>query len=256
VTVAHIVNTSKEIATMEDEKIVAYKAFGADMTCRGFRYEIGQTYECEGEIAPCRNGFHACERPIDVFGYYPTSSRFAEVLCEDRITRYGDKLVCAKITVTAEIGLSDMIERTVRHVMGAANWIKGKSATGSRGAASATGDGGAASATGDGGAASATGSRGAASATGSRGAASATGYSGAASATGSRGAASATGYASLAIAGGRNAKARASEGSAIFLVERDQDWSIVAVFAAIAGRDGIKPDTWYSLEGGEPVEVN
>jgi hypothetical protein len=129
------------------------------------------------------------------------------------------------------------------------------SATGDRGAASATGYSGAASATGDSGAASATGTSGAASATGNRGAASATGDSGAASATGYIGAASATGKCSTAMACGYGGRAAASEGSAIFLVERNGDWEITAVFAGIAGRDGIKPDTFYTLRNGQPKEV-
>jgi hypothetical protein len=129
------------------------------------------------------------------------------------------------------------------------------SATGYSGAASATGDSGAASATGDSGAASATGYRGAASATGYSGAASATGYRGAASATGDRGAASATGEKSAAMASGRFGRAMVADGCAIFLVERDLNWNIVAVFAGIGGRDGIKPLTWYELRDGKPCEV-
>ena len=140
------------------------------------------------------------------------------------------------------------------------------SATGTRGAASATGDQGAASATGDQGAASATGYRGAASATGDRGAASATGDQGAASATGTRGAASATGdqgaasatgAKSVAIAAGYEGKARAAEGCAIFLVKRDKDYNIVHVFASKVGDNGIKADTFYTLDGaGQPQECS
>ena len=83
--------------------------------------------------------------------------------------------------------------------------------------------------------------------------ASATGRYGAASATGDQGAASATGY---------QGKAQASEGSAIFLVRRkdwtggDDSYQITHVWAGIAGRDSIKPLTWYTLdENGKPVEV-
>jgi hypothetical protein len=136
------------------------------------------------------------------------------------------------------------------------------SATGDHGAASATGRYGAASATGYQGAASATGDRGAASATGDHGAASATGYQGAASATGYQGAASATGRYGAASATGYQGKARASEGSALFLTRRkdwtgnDDSYEITHVWAGIAGRGRIKPDTWYTLdEGGQPVEV-
>ncbi|SFI15324.1 hypothetical protein, partial [Albimonas pacifica] len=98
---------------------------------------------------------------------------------------------------------------------------------------------------------------GAASATGSRGAASATGSSGAASATGYSGAASATGKHSVAVASGFSGRAKASEGSAIFLVERSEAFgdfgAILHVFSGIAGRDGIEPDVFYTLRDGKPV---
>ena len=171
-----------------EETIIAYKGFDKNFQCRGFQYEVGKTYEHSGNIEICASGFHACEHPLDVFGYYPpTLSQFAEVVQSGPIARHNadTKLVSAKIEIKAEINLSLMIERAVKWVFDRAKPEgAGSHATGDRGAASATGYSGAASATGDRGAASATGNRGAASATGNRGAASATGDSGAASATG------------------------------------------------------------------------
>ena len=57
----------------------AYKGFKKDMTCRGFQYEEGKTYETE-KAELCESGFHACEDPLDCFGYYsPAESVFHEV---------------------------------------------------------------------------------------------------------------------------------------------------------------------------------
>jgi len=128
-------------------------------------------------------------------------------------------------------------------------------ASGYSGAATASGNSGAATASGYSGAAMASGYSGAATASGDYGAATASGDSGAAMASGYSGAAMASGYYGAATASGRNGKARGKEGCALFLVERDYEYAIVAVWAGIAGRDGIKPDTWYTLKNGVPKEV-
>ena len=129
------------------------------------------------------------------------------------------------------------------------------SSTGFQGAASSTGVQGAASSTGDRGAASSTGDWGAASSTGDSGAASSTGYRGAASSTGHYGAASSTGRQGAAMASGYEGRVMGSDGNALFLVERDANYAIIAVWAGIVGRDGIKPHVWYVLKNGKPVEV-
>ena len=41
----------------------AYKGFNKDMTCRGFQFEEGKTYE-EKEARLCEKGFHALIRWI------------------------------------------------------------------------------------------------------------------------------------------------------------------------------------------------
>jgi hypothetical protein len=138
-------------------------------------------------------------------------------------------------------------------------------ASGYSGAATASGYYGAATASGYYGAATASGYSGAATASGYSGAATASGYSGAATASGDSGAATASGYSGAATASGdsgaatasgRNGKARGKEGCAIFLTRRDSEWRITHVFAGIVGRDGIKPDVFYTLdESGKPAEA-
>ncbi len=248
----------------EPTAITAYKGFNRDWTCspggKPFQYALGQTYEHKGEVAACGAGFHACEHPLNVLAYYPpATSRFAEVTLAGAMAREEDgdtKIAAAKITINVELSIGELVKRAWDYVWSRAKIEEGAaSATGHRGAASATGDRGAASATGDQGAASATGNQGAASATGDQGAASATGHRGAASATGNQGAASATGDQGAAMSAGYEGRVMGADGNALFLVERNDRLNIVAVWAGIAGRDGIKADTWYALRDGKPVEV-
>ena len=59
-----------EVQEVVNGKCKAYKAFRGDMTCRGFQYEEGKTYEIEDEPKLCKYGFHACLKLTDVFNYY------------------------------------------------------------------------------------------------------------------------------------------------------------------------------------------
>ena len=210
-------------STEKPQAVIAYKGFDLNLRCRDFQYKVGETYTHAGKVERCSGGFHACEHPLDVFGYYnPASSRFALVELSGDLSREqnGDtKIAAGRITIKGELKLPDVIAAAVKYVFDRAKSTKNgtndeesgaASATGYSGAASATGHSGAASATGHSGAASATGYRGAASATGDRGAASATGYSGAASATGYSGAASATGDRGAASATGDRGAASAT----------------------------------------------
>jgi hypothetical protein len=270
------------------DKITAYKGLNQDLTCRGYQYEIGGTYEHQGGVKACNKGFHACEYPLDVFSYYaPASSRYAVVEQSGGIDHHnGDsKVASSKITISAEITLPGLVKAAIEYTISRCKPVNPESpasstgdqgaasSTGHRGAASSTGDQGAASSTGYQGAASSTGYQGAASSTGDQGAASSTGYHGAASSTGYQGAASSTGYHGAASSTGRQGAASSTgrqgaamasgyegrvmgaKGSALFLVERNDDLEIVNVWSGIVGRDGVKADTWYSLKSGYISEV-
>jgi hypothetical protein len=198
---------SKKAAAKAPAEVRSIKGFNRDMTCQGYQFEPGKTFEHEGAVKICRTGFHACKaeaHPLAVFDYYsPGTSRYFDVVQHGPFDSDDDVKICsAKITIGIELSISELTRRAIEWVFSRAKPEKGSSATGYAGAASATGDAGAASATGDAGAASATGDAGAASATGYAGAASATGVRGAASATGVRGAASATGVRGAASATG------------------------------------------------------
>ena len=108
---------------METEKIKAYKGFNTDLTCRDFQYEVGKEYEQKGKIEVCENGFHACENPMDVFGYYPPNkSRYCSVEQSGTIGRSQDKIASSKIRIQCEIGLSGIIQAGVKFILDKVNW--------------------------------------------------------------------------------------------------------------------------------------
>ena len=222
-----------------------YKGFDKDLKCRDFQYEIGKTYE-ELTAELCKKGFHACEYPLDVFKYYAPGnmSRYCEVDLDEVSGKKGveDSKRCGKkIAVKAEIDIAGLVKAAVDYTMEKAIPENSEHATGERGAASATGW------------------RGAASATGDYGAASATGELGAASATGWRGAASATGEEGVAAALGNDNKAKGALGCWIVLAEwgidKESNWHRKDVQCFKVDGETVKPNTWYTLKDGRPVEV-
>jgi hypothetical protein len=205
-----------------EQKIKAYKAFDKDLSCRGFKYEVGKEYEETGDIKACEKGFHACPYPLDVFGYYaPAGSRFCEVEQSGKIDdSESDKVCSSKIRIGAELDIRGLVKAAVSYVKerctNECNADPGKPATAGNYGAATAGNRGAATA-GYSGAATA-GYRGAATAgdsgaatAGDRGAATA-GDSGAATA-GYRGAATA-GYRGAATAGNYGAATAGDSGAA------------------------------------------
>ena len=278
-----------------EQKIKAYKAFDKDLSCRGFKYEVGKEYEETGDIKVCEKGFHACPYPLDVFGYYaPAGSRFCEVEQSGKINdSKSDKVCSSKIRIGAELDIRGLVKAAISYVKerctnecnaepgkpatagyrGAATaGYRGAATAGYRGAATA-GDNGAATAgyrgaatAGDSGAATA-GYRGAATA-GDSGAATAGDYgaatagdSGAATA-GDNGAATARGKAStgsngLSVARGKNVQVKGGIGAILVIAEeRDDTYDIVDWKAVVVDGEVVKADTWYRLENGELVEVD
>lgn len=222
-----------------EQKIKAYKAFDKDLSCRGFKYEVGKEYEETGDIKACKKGFHACPYPLDVFGYYaPARSRFCEVEQSGQIDdSESDKVCSSKIRIGAELDIRGLVKAAVSFVKerctNECNADPGKPATAGDSGAATAGNYGAATA-GDGGAATA----------GEYGAATARGKA----STGSNG---------LSVARGNNVQVKGGIGAILVIAEEREDTcDIVDWKAVLVDGEVVKADTWYRLENGELVEVD
>ena len=229
----------------------AYKAFDKSLKCRGFQFEVGQTYEHEGEVAACKSGFHACENPLDVWSYYPLDSRYAVVDLSGEVSRHDDdsKIAAARITISAEIGLPQIISDGISYLMGLC-----KGAFALKPDAAASGDGSKLAASGYGSqlAASGNDSQLAASGYGSQLAASGNGSQLAASGNDSQLAAS--GDDSVCMSAGCGAAVRAGEGGAIAITYHDGTRYRIAV--AYVGEGGIEPHVDYRVtDSGEFIKA-
>ena len=83
-----------------------YKAFDKNLKCKDFQYEIGQTYEMDGEIKWCERGFHFCKDLTDCYRFYPMSkdTRICEVEAIGEIKTEDDIKYCTnKIKILSEV---------------------------------------------------------------------------------------------------------------------------------------------------------
>lgn len=95
-----------------------FKAFNKDMTCRGFQYEIGHTYEFDGEPIPCKQGFHFCETIVDCYGYYPMNdtTRICEIEANGDIETSDKVKYCTnKITIIREVTEESILKVNTGH---------------------------------------------------------------------------------------------------------------------------------------------
>lgn len=201
----------------------AYKGFNKDMTCRGFQYAEGQTYETDAAEL-CESGFHACLDPLDTFNYYePAKSVYHEVELEDVSEERSiedSKVVGKRIKIGAALDVAGLckakFEFVKEHCTNEHNAEPGKPAT--------------------------------------------AGYAGAATA-GNRGAATSRGKSSvgangIACARGNSCRVRGGLGAVLVVGEENaNDYDLIAWKAVVVDGKTIKADTWYKLDNGELVEV-
>ena len=202
-------------------KITAYKGFDANLQCRGFQFEVGQTYTHDGPVSACSSGFHACEAPLDVWGYYPiiqddgSLTRFAEVEVSGDISRDGNKLAAATITITikAELRLPDFVKRAVAAIIDA---TKGK-ASGDYAQIGASG-----------------------------------GYA-QIGASGDYAKIDCSGADAVVAVAGPSAKVRGKVGAWVSLASFGEDGKCNGFAVGCIGQDGLLPDTWYRAVCGKLV---
>ena len=82
-----------------------YKVFNPDMTCRGFQFEFGNTYEENVSPSVCNRGFHFCKEAKDCFNYYgfDPNNKVAEIIALGEVSEEGDKSCTNKIQIVREI---------------------------------------------------------------------------------------------------------------------------------------------------------
>ena len=229
--------------------VTAFKGFDADLRCRGFQYEVGQTYRHDGRVEACGRGFHACENPLDVWSYYPIVdndgrlARYAEVELGGAMDRREDKIAAGEITIKAELNLPDFVRRAVDAII-AAN--KGKD------------DGGNYAKIGSSGNDARIGSSGYGARIGSSGNYTKIGSSGNDAKIGSSGYGArivCDGDRAVVASAGQATTVSGKAGTWISLACYDDDGNCTGFATGCIGQDGLKPDTPYRAINGKLVEA-
>ena len=237
-------------------KIITYKGFDKDFKCRGFQYEVGKTYEMDGNIESCRRGFHACESPMEVFDYYDMlTSRFAEVEQSGKIDKEAasTKTCSSRIKIKAELKLADIINLGVE-------WLKDITSPSKIEPNNTSNDGNSAK-IGSAGNSAQIGSSGDYAKIGSSGNYAKIGSSGNSAQIGSSGdyaKIGSSGQDSVIMCAGHDSKAKAAIGSWITLAEwkRIEDvWKPICVKTEQVDGKRIKADAYYRLIDGKFEEV-
>ena len=229
------------------KKIQGYKGFNKDMTCQGFQYKEGETYEHKGELKICNSGFHFRENPLDCWSYYSLlDSIFHKVISLGKTDncKTDTKIATTKIQIGAKISLSDMIKASVNFVISKTS-KNTKTKTNDKSAAQI-------------------GSSGNAAQIGSSGNFAQIGSSGNVARIGSSGYAAQielNGKHSVGMCAGYNSRMKGKKGNWITLAEwkyNEEEKTYIPVCVKTAQIDGkkLKADTWYKLENKKFVEVS
>ena len=100
----------------EEKHIDGFKGFNADMTCLGFKFEEGKTYEEDVELKVCNRGFHFCESPFSVLSYRDMLDNECKFIPVHHVTALGrchsdsDKTATTKIHIGAKLDFKGFIK--------------------------------------------------------------------------------------------------------------------------------------------------
>ena len=267
--VARADEEDQEMKKRKTKGIIAYKAFEEDLTCRGFQYEVGGTYETDQPVKLCADGFHAVLVPFDAWDYYPGCTTLARVELSGAIDgpfeddEEDSKLCAQRIKIDERLTLAAFIRAQVKVVMGMMEVVKARgtrdhaatnkdhapavnardrcghaATTGFNSHAVAVGRDGHAAATGEMSNAASAGARGHAAATGYRSGAVAMGYMGHAFATGEMSHAVATGIRGNAAATGDKSHAAATGDDGSAFASGDKSHAVSAGYGGSAFAKG------------------
>ena len=216
---------------MTDLPVVAYKGFNSDLTCRGFQYTEGETYEQQRPAELCSTGFHACLEPLDVLAYY----HHADGAVYHQVELGGDakrsegggdsKVASKKIKIGAKIDIFGMVKVHFRAVWDRVNTAKAEAedrarkalqagaegaTSGDRSTAATSGYQSTAATSGDQSTAATSGDESTAATSGYRSTAATSGYRSTAATSGDRSTAATSGYQSTAATSGYRSTAATS----------------------------------------------
>lgn len=205
----------------------AFKGFNKDLTCRGYQYEEGKEFHTE-RAECCDIGFHACEYPLDCFGYYdPAHSVFHEVELSGEMDKSGDNTkVCATDTkIGARLSIAGLVKMAIDFTMSKVNKEAGSDER-----------------------------HGFASATGYKGASSVSDPTGVAVAWGHEARAKGCKGAHLILSDWKYVGARYSDGDYMDPYDKES-WELTGAKMVVVDGENIKEDTYYRCIEGEIVEV-
>lgn len=205
----------------------AFKGFNKDLTCRGYQYEEGKEFHTE-RAECCDTGFHACEYPLDCFGYYdPAHSVYHEVELSGEMDKSGDNTkVCATdIKIGARLSIAGLVKMAIDFTMSKVNKEAGSDER-----------------------------HGFASATGYKGASSVSDPTGVAVAWGHEARAKGCKGAHLILSDWKYVGARYSDGDYMDPYDKES-WELTGAKMIVVDGENIKEDTYYRCIEGEIVEV-